>query len=552
MDRLKLFQRAPRVLIVVAVFGCLVACRPARSSAQEYEPSAERTRPTGFVNRVFQDATGKHKYVLFIPARYDRRTNWPVILFLHGAPERGNDGVIQTTEGLGPFVKQRAADFPFFVVFPQCEDTHGPILTSWSISSPDGKPALAILDSVEREFAIDSHRRILTGWSMGGYGTWSLGAAEPKEWAALVPVAGGGDPAWGAKLKNSRIWAFAGADDKIVPTEETRRMVDAVKAAGGHPHLSVVPNTGHEVWKTAYADSQLYTWMLGRSSGSPNEAAPSGSAAESAATNRGEDSTSSASTGERQPTAPDLDVPFVPAVVVPNAISVRLGNDALKAIAHSVPRLIPADALTGGINDIFSSTQASGYTFSVQFSRISYSGRVVRAAVRAYAADRLNIQLAVSNVALTIGNTYVQGSGRSAVAGPISIMIGYRYPVWLSFDVTPYVEQQRLRLQLVGSRFEIPSDDWYVTAPYGVSTSGLGMTQERVSSGLVEGIYGQKSRLEQEAQSIIPASCLSSSSGSTWPKSARWPTPSGRFPFIGLDCASCRKMCRLTIAAFRW
>ncbi len=142
---------------------------------------------------------------------------WPVILYLHGAGERGTDGVLQTTVGLGPYVKERAATFPFFVVFPQCEDTQGRILTAWSPSSPDGRRALAILDSVEREFAIDSHRCVLTGWSMGGYGTWSLGAAEPKRWSALVPVAGGGDPAWAPKLKDIPIWAFQGANDQVVP-----------------------------------------------------------------------------------------------------------------------------------------------------------------------------------------------------------------------------------------------------------------------------------------------------------------------------------------------
>ena len=137
--------------------------------------------------------------------------------------------------------------------------------------------------------------------------------------------------------------------------------------------------------------------------------------------------------------------------------------------------------------------------------RISYSAQLERVWAKAYAKDRLNIQLGLRNVTLVIGNTYVQGSGRSAVAGPISVVIGNRYPIWLSFDVTPYVSEGKLRLQLVGTRFEIPNDDWYVTPPYGVGVSGLGMTQERVSSGLVEGIYGQKSRIEQEAASIVPS-----------------------------------------------
>ena len=162
--------------------------------------------------------------------------------------------------------------------------------------------------------------------------------------------------------------------------------------------------------------------------------------------------------------------------------------------------------MTGRINDIFSSTQASGYTFSVQFAGVQYAAQLERVWAKAYAKNLLNIQLGLRNVSMVIGNTYVQGAhGRSATAGPINVVIGNRYPIWLSFDVTPYVNEGKLRLQLVGTRFEIPSDNWYVTPPYGVGVSGLGMTQEKVSSGLVEGIYGQKSRIEQEASSIVPS-----------------------------------------------
>ncbi len=108
--------------------------------------------------------------------------------------------------------------------------------------------------------------------------------------------------------------------------------------------------------------------------------------------------------------------------------------------------MIANDALTGNINDIYSSTEASGYTFSVQFSRISYAGQLDRAYIKAYAPEHLNVQLAL-RATLTIGATYVSGAGRSAYAGPISVMIGSRYPVWLGLDVTPYIDGDRLRLR---------------------------------------------------------------------------------------------------------
>jgi poly(3-hydroxybutyrate) depolymerase len=481
MERMRVRRWAPAVVSLLFVFAL---------PGIEREAAAAQAQETGFVNRVFRDSTGEHRYALFIPRGYRADRKWPVILYLHGAGERGTDGVAPTSAGIGPFVRARAANFPFFVVFPQCEDTRGAILTAWSSTSADGSRALAILASIEKEFSIDTGRRVLTGWSMGGYGTWSLGSADPQRWSALVPVAGGGDPAWAPRLKNTPIWAAHGVDDDVVRVVESRRMIEAIRAAGGRPLYSELA-AGHDVWKTFYNDDRLYQWML-EPALAPARSSVGGSASREA--------------GPRERAVqPDLEGPFVPAVTIPNAMSVRLGNDMLKALALSVPRMIPPDALRGGINDIFQTTTASGRSFSVQFSRIGYSGQVERAFIKAYARDRLNIQLALRNVNLVIGSTYVQGSGRSAVAGPIWIVIGHRYPVWLSFDVTPYVRDGRLRFQVVATRFDIPGDNWYVTRPYGVSTRGLGMTEELVSDSLVEGIYGQKYRIEREALAIIPA-----------------------------------------------
>jgi predicted esterase len=503
MDRVKPVRIARGIFVALALSGGLVAGLSRIADAQVTLGAPARQAPgarqaTGFINRVFHDAAGEHKYVLFLPANYSPEARWPVILYLHGAGERGTDGTLQTTIGLGPFVKARRDDFSYVVVFPQCEDQQIPILQAWSPNSADGKRALAILSQVEREYSIDARRRILTGWSMGGYGTWSLGAADASHWAVLVPVSGGGDPAWGSRLANVPIWAFAGANDQVVPPRETERLVDAVRAAGGHPRLTIVPNAGHEVWKDVYNDPQLYAWLM-----NPRETPGGATAGTSGGGPATGVSSFSARPGERSPAAANLNEPFVPALSIPNAISVRLGNDALRAIAYSAPKMIAPDSLTGSINDIYSSTESSGYTFSVQFSRITYAGQLERAYIKAFAPEHLNVQLAL-RATMTIGATYVSGAGRSAYAGPISVVIGNRYPVWLGMDVTPYVDGDKLRLRYNAARFEIPYDDWYVTAPYGVSTQGLGMTSDKVSSGLVQGIYGQKARIEQEVQSIVP------------------------------------------------
>jgi predicted peptidase len=501
MARLKLVRAVRSFAFLGIVVGTVAAGGSTLFGQTQSGPEAGAlaTAEGQFVPRVFKDATGEHKYSLFVPAHYAPNKKWPVILYLHGAGERGNDGVLQTTVGLGPFVKERATTFPFFVVFPQCEDTQGRILTAWSPTSPDGRRALAILEGVEKEFSIDGQRRILTGWSMGGYGTWSLGSADPRHWSALVPISGAGDAVLAAKLVEVPIWAFAGVNDQVVLARATRQLIDAIRRAGGHPIYSELPEVGHDVWKLAYNDNRVYEWML-----SPTSSLPNGEA--TTATTPANVRRAIAQPRPRPATVrPAEEGPFIPAVTIPQALYVRLGNDAIRALANSAPRLIPPNALTGRINDINSSTQASGYTFSVQFAGVQYSAQLDRVWAKAYAKDRLNIQLGLRNVSLVISNTYVQGEGRSATAGPINVIIGNRYPVWLSFDVTPYVADGQLKLQLVGTRFEIPSDNWYVTPPYGIRVSGLGMTEDRVSSALVEGIYGQKSRIEQEAASIVPA-----------------------------------------------
>lgn len=469
-----------RRILTVALLAYVALALPAtsiRAAAPE----------TGFLSRVYKDEDGDHKYVVFVPANYSPQKKWPAILFLHGAGERGTDGVLQTTVGLGPHVKAQANTFPFITVFPQCEDAKGRILTGWLADSPDGKRALKIFDQVVKEFSIDPQREILTGWSMGGYGTWSMAAAFPGRWAAVVPLSGGGDPAWAAQLKSVPIWAMHGARDAAVRVEESRKMVEAIRKAGGQPRYTEFPDVEHDVWKLAYDNEALFAWMLAPHSAPavPLLARP----------------------GQRTRTAPAVAAappPFVPELDIPRAVYIRLGNDMLASLADSVPRVVPASLLTGGLNDISDVSSSSGVTFNVYFSGISYSAQLARAAVRAYAPGRLNIQLGLRNVQITIGSTSLDGGRRGASTGPVSIVIGHQRPVWLSFDVSPTVVNRRLRLLPLGTNFSIPDDNWYVTPPAGVSTQGLFVTADKVSSGIVSGLYGSKYRIEQQVASIVP------------------------------------------------
>ena len=437
----------------------------------------------GFIEKVFKDDAGEHKYVVFLPQNYSPIKSSPVMLFLHGAGERGTDGRAHLNVGLGALVKAREATFPAIVVFPQCENNHGRVLQGWLAGTDDANRALKIFEQVEQDYRIDPKRRILTGWSMGGFGAWSIAAADPSRWSALAPIAGGGQAEWAEKLKDLPIWAWHGDDDHAVIVNRSREMVESLKKAGAAPRYNEIVGGDHNSWKVAYADDRLIAWML-----DPTNVDP-----------------------DKLPTPKDTLAPkqvfveqFIPAMEIPGAMYARLGNQMLEAVAYSAPKQIPQDMLKGRINDIVDFTNVEGYGFQVQFSGISYNSQLNQIRVKGAAKDRLNLQIGLSNATMTIGNTWVTGEDHSASAGAIQVVMGHRRPVWLDIDVQPYVENRRIRLKPIASRFDIPNDNWYVTSPAGVSVSGFGMTRDKVSNGLVSGLYGQKQRISREVQNAVP------------------------------------------------
>ncbi len=443
--------------------------------------AAQAQGPTGrFIDKVFRDEAGEHKYVVFVPAAYRADKPSPAILFLHGAGERGTENRLPLTVGLAPYVQARAKTFPFLVVIPQCESTDGRILESWQIGSTEGRRALAILEDARKQFRIDDKRIVLTGWSMGGYGAWSLAAAEPSRWSCVVPVSGGGDVEQMSALKDVPVWAFHGAKDTLIKAEESRKMVEALKEAGGTATYTELPRGGHDISEAVYGNEALVQWMLAPRK-APAELGPQ----------------------TVKPVAA-VNIPFVPAVEMPSAVGIRLGNDALAALSYAAPQTIPASVLTGSLGDMFDSTSVQGRAFSIRFSGITYRGTVERVLVRGYGRDKLLVQIGIRNATLSIGGTYVNGQRHAAQAGPITIMIGHRYPVWLSLEVSPYITDRKIRLKSGAASFQIPNDNWYVTQPAGVSTQGFGMTEGAVSSGLTNGLYGSKGRIEKEVLAIAP------------------------------------------------
>ena len=185
----------------------------------------------------------------------DRGQALPLMLFLHGAGEAGVD--LERVKKHGPPKVVPRIPLPFFrVISPQC-----PPGFHW-VQLLDGLRAL-LEDAFER-YPVDQSRVYLTGLSMGGYGAWYLASAYPELFAALVPIAGGGDPNEACNLKGIPTWAFHGAQDTVVPPSASQEMVEALKQCGGDVRLTLYPDLGHNSWTRAYNNMELYSWLLQR------------------------------------------------------------------------------------------------------------------------------------------------------------------------------------------------------------------------------------------------------------------------------------------------
>ncbi len=226
---------------------------------------------TGFLNRSLVLDGVEHRYQVYVPANYTADVDWPVTLFLHGAGERGDDGLKQTQVGLGRAIRLDAASWQTLAVFPQV-----PSGESWQ--GVAGEVAMAALDATLDEFSTDDDRVYLTGLSLGGNGTWYLGHHHTERFAAMVAVcgfldlgerfpsflSGGGDSfaALASDLSDTPVWIVHGDADVVVPVEQSQQMAAALEAAGAEVHYTELPGVNHNSWDAAYADKELISWLF--------------------------------------------------------------------------------------------------------------------------------------------------------------------------------------------------------------------------------------------------------------------------------------------------
>jgi predicted peptidase len=236
--------------------------------------ASAQSQRTGFLDRSIEVEGSSHRYQVYVPEDYDSSQDWPVILFLHGAGERGNDGLKQSTVGLGNAIRQNPERWPAITIFPQV-----PTGESWQGIAAD--VAMAALDATIANYSVDESRQYLTGLSLGGNGTWYLGYKHTERFAAMVAVCGFvglGDrfPTFvsgsanpyadlAEDLQDTPIWIVHGDADVVVPVEESRKMFQQLNALGAEVHYTELPGINHNSWDAAYGNQELNSWLFQQS-----------------------------------------------------------------------------------------------------------------------------------------------------------------------------------------------------------------------------------------------------------------------------------------------
>lgn len=191
-------------------------------------------------------------YAVYLPEDYEKGTrSWPLVVFLHGSGERGHAPTMLSISGPLALVRN-GAQLPAIIVAPQCLPN-----SSW-----DPKTVIRFVDHVTSRYQVDLERVYLVGFSMGGNGTWATAADYPERFAAIVPICGGADPDWSKSLTAIPIWAFHGANDNIVPLSQSERMIDAIRAAGGQPRLTVISDAAHGICDRVCKQEGLWEWLI--------------------------------------------------------------------------------------------------------------------------------------------------------------------------------------------------------------------------------------------------------------------------------------------------
>lgn len=233
-----------------------------------------------FQAKSFTSSKGtKLNYRIYIPENYDSTKSYPLILFLHGADQRGNDNISQIKIGISEAFKDTSSEiYNCIVVAPQCPiDDKWVNVKAWTFVDYDATTVresaslaavVELLENLQTKYSVDENRLYATGLSMGGYGTWDLLVRHPKLFAAAMPLCGGADYRQASRVKKIPIWTFHGEKDQVVPCIGTEKMVAALEEVGGNCKYTPLPDAGHAIWTEVYAREDVIPWLLSQSKSS--------------------------------------------------------------------------------------------------------------------------------------------------------------------------------------------------------------------------------------------------------------------------------------------
>lgn len=217
-----------------------------------------------FEKHIFVSDQEVLPYRLLRPVEAGKNKKYPLVVFLHGAGERGNDNEANLKYITPLFLQpDNRKKYPAFVLVPQCPSGSWWAPQNWD--APAKAPAhtvMNLIDSLIANGSVDEKRIYLMGLSMGGNGTWYLLTTYPQKFAAGVPICGWGDKARITAMKDVPVWAFHGDADPVVPVERSRELVNALKQVGATPRYTEYPGTGHDSWTPALAEPELLPWLF--------------------------------------------------------------------------------------------------------------------------------------------------------------------------------------------------------------------------------------------------------------------------------------------------
>lgn len=302
--RPQLVYRSPRLWLVLTLVALPLPVtaqdelqsRPAKNDAIEADkpetPSPEKLFEPRQYRAELDGEVETLNYRLLKPQDFNPNKQYPLVIFLHGAGERGADNNAQLKHGVANFCSaQMRAENPCYVLAPQCPKGQSWADIDWTqmtITQPEKasqslRPVMALVDEMLESASVDRRRVYLTGLSMGGFGTWDAIARRPSFFAAAIPVCGGADLATAPDIAKVPIWCFHGAKDSVVTVELSRTMIDAIKKSGGDPKYTEYPDAGHDSWTATYSNDEVLEWMFAqrlKTRGSSSEQASSESTSE--------------------------------------------------------------------------------------------------------------------------------------------------------------------------------------------------------------------------------------------------------------------------------